>query len=225
MLRVAHRSRQFATLAAPLAALWLGLVVTNDLVAIQRPAAMASAPPLRADAIVALGGDDGTRARRAMELYQLGVASTVLLLAADSPAGPPGTPYPDLRGDLLERGGVPPAHIRYDTRPTSTWEEALVTRAWAQTCGWQRVVVVTEALHVARAQWAMRAVITTPDVTIDTIAAPRLESAATATRASPKSAVWHELQKLWYYRLVHGLGRCAADAQCLPMRAQRIECP
>ena len=215
--------KKLCRLGVELCTLALGFTVTHDLVELQRTPALD--PGYRADAIVALGGDDGVRSGHALTLYQHGVAPRILLLATDSPAGPTGSPYPDLRGDLLERGGVPPARIRYDTRPTSTWEEALVTRAWAQTCGWKRVVVVTEAPHVARAKWAMRAVITTPDVNIDTIAAPRPESAATAARASPKSAVWHELQKLWYYRLVHGLGRCAADAQCLPMRAQRIECP
>lgn len=215
--------KKLCRLGVELCTLALGFTVTHDLVELQRTPALD--PGYRADAIVALGGDDGVRSGHALTLYQHGVAPRILLLATDSPAGPTGSPYPDLRGDLLERGGVPPARIRYDTRPTSTWEEALLTRAWAQACGWRRVVVITDAPHTVRAQWAMRSMRTSSSVQIDAVAAPRTESTAAAGGSVQKGAVWSELKKLWYYRLVHGFDRCAADPQCIPMLTQRINCP
>lgn len=216
-----------ARLVAELAVIALGLVLTHDIVKLHQAPALAAV--VHADALVALGGDDGLRARHALALYARGVAPSILLLAADSPKGPGGAHYPDLRGDLLERGGVPADRIRYDTRPANTWQEALVTRAWAQACGWQRVVVVTDASHTARAQWAMRALTITTEVAIETVAAPRpnavgRESGSTAN-GTPTTAIWHELQKLWYYRLVYTFNRCARDSNCLPLPPARIDCP
>lgn len=178
------------------AALLLGLVMTNDIVAIHRGAPHAPVPS--ADAIVSLGGDDGTRARHALALYRRGMATRILLLAADSPAAPRGSPYPDVRGDLLLQAGVPANQFAYDLRPRSTWEEALVAREWAVACGWRQIIVVTAAPHGARALWAMQRALAQTDIGV------AVSTAAVDSAAAPldRHLVFAELSKLWRYRLI-----------------------
>src|SRR5277367_1665954 len=80
--------------------------------------------PVRADAIVILGGDDGDRARRALELYRDGYAPLLMLTGLDH--GESTTPVElTWRADYLVARGVPRSALRFEVESRSSYAEAV----------------------------------------------------------------------------------------------------
>lgn len=97
--------------------------------------------PVKADALVVLGGEDG-RAERAAELYQQGVAPAIVV-----------TGYGDCLKNvqLLERRGVPATAIFAEPSALSTLENAQKSVPLLRALRAHRVVLVTTWYHSRRA--------------------------------------------------------------------------
>ncbi len=109
--------------------------------------------PVAADLLVALGGDNGARAVRVLELYQKGFGPKVLL------TGPEGAhskvlPVHQLwRGTYLIQEGIPEKAILYDSKSRNSWEEAVNTLKLMREQKMERVLVVSDPPHLRRLAW------------------------------------------------------------------------
>jgi uncharacterized SAM-binding protein YcdF (DUF218 family) len=144
--------------AARKAALWLGaLALLSGAVAagIVGAGNFLEAPgrsPAKADLLAALGGDNGARADRVLELYRKGIAPRVLLTGPDlhSKTRPA---YLDFRARYLLQEGIPETAILFDRRSRNSWEEARSTLALMQAQKLARVLVVSDPPHMRRLSW------------------------------------------------------------------------
>ncbi len=108
--------------------------------------------PVRADAIVVLGGDDGDRALRALELFRGGYAPLVVLTGVEH--GETATPSAlTWRADYLEERGVPRSSLRFEVESRNSYEEAVNVLAQMRQQGWRRVIVVSDPPHMRRLSW------------------------------------------------------------------------
>ena len=104
-------------------------------------------PPVPSDAILILGGGDGSRQERALVLYQAGQAP-LLLSSGEAPKLPDFTrSFAEIGADYLVARGVPREAILLMPEPTSTYEEATASLKLAQSKGWTSLLVVTDAPH------------------------------------------------------------------------------
>ena len=109
--------------------------------------------PVKADLMVALGGDNGARADRVLELYREGFAPRILL------TGPEGA-YSKIRPSLLRwrtryliEEGVPEKALLIDSRAKSSWEEAVNALQLMREMKLDRVLVVSDPPHMRRLSW------------------------------------------------------------------------
>src|SRR5208283_3124170 len=144
------RTRTWLTLALVLAACAAAAVyaIRHAGYWLQAPAQV----PVRADAIIILGGDDGARALRALELYRDGYAPLLVLTGLDH--GETETP-PELtwRADFLVARGVPPSALRFEVESRSSYAEAVNVLAQMQHEAWRKVIVVSDPPHMRRLAW------------------------------------------------------------------------
>lgn len=98
--------------------------------------------PLRADAVVVLGGGAGVRYARGRELLLDGQSSHLLVI---NPS------YSERQDAQLTLGNK---DVRFDSTPRSTWQEAQTVRAWMQANGWKSVLVVSDPPHLLRVGYA-----------------------------------------------------------------------
>lgn len=131
------------------------------------PRAMSVIQP--ADAIVLLGGamrgdthmgtlpdlnQQADRLVAAVALYRMGKAP-VLVLSGGGPAGD--RPEAEQMRDLLRVMGVPDSAMVLESRSRDTHDNAVYTADILQERGWRRVLLVTSAFHMRRAQAAFAA--------------------------------------------------------------------
>ncbi len=109
-------------------------------------------PPVAADAIVVLGGDNGNRALRALELYRAGYATTIVLTGLERGKG---TPPPRLtwRAEYLVARGVPRSALRFEVESRNSYEEATNVFTLMRKRGWHRVIAVSDPPHMRRLAW------------------------------------------------------------------------
>ena len=108
--------------------------------------------PRRADAIVVLGGDEGQRALRALELYRGGYAPTLVLTGLEyGDAAPPAALT--WRADFLEARGVPRSALRFEVDSRNSYTEAVNILALMRQQGWQAAIVVSDPPHMRRLAW------------------------------------------------------------------------
>jgi uncharacterized SAM-binding protein YcdF (DUF218 family) len=108
--------------------------------------------PVKADLIFSLGGDNGGRADRVLELYRAGFAPRVLL-GAEGAHSRTRAAYLSWRARYLIDEGVPPLALLYDRRSLSSWEEAVNTLQLMQAMKLDRVLVVSDPPHMRRLSW------------------------------------------------------------------------
>lgn len=115
--------------------------------------------PRRADYVLVLGGDAGTRAVAAAMLVRRKYASTVLVprtvdCRAPDQMVPP--PEHELIRRVLVRCGVAEHAIRYlEGRVDSTYDEILALAKVLDGAPDKRVLVVTNGYHTRRARWVL----------------------------------------------------------------------
>ena len=119
----------------------------------------------KADAIVVLAGTRLDRPLEAVDLYQAGYASTIVLtyevperaLAVVSTRGVTLPVLADEARDAMIELGVPASAIIQPARiHRNTAEEAQTLHLLAREHAWRRVIVVTSPYHLRRAGFAMR---------------------------------------------------------------------
>lgn len=108
---------------------------------------------VKADLLVALGGDNGARADRVLELYRRGLAPKVLLTGPEGGHSKTRATYLNWRARYLVDHGIPEKELLYDYRSTSSWEEAVNTLRLMQEMKLDRVLVVSDPPHMRRLSW------------------------------------------------------------------------
>ena len=108
--------------------------------------------PVRADAIVVLGGDDGARALRALQLYRDGYAPLLVLTGFEHGETAPPAEL-TWRADFLVARGVPRSAVRFEFEPKSSYAEAVIILALMRQEVWHRVIVVSDPPHMRRLAW------------------------------------------------------------------------
>jgi len=202
--RVGHTRRWVARLVA--AALLAVVVCSHQLwLPLMARALVVDHPPQPADAILVLGGGQGERLERGLELYNEGYAP--LLITSGEPPLLPGfeTPFAELAADYLAERGIPREDIIVLPDTTSTREEADHSLRLARERGWRTLLVVTAEHHSRRAWLTFRKVYRGSGVNVALVA-------ARGEWYDPRSwwqeertflAVWEEYLKLAHY-LVKG---------------------
>lgn len=113
--------------------------------------------PTKADAIVVLGGGANTRPFAAAKLFHEGYARRVLILNTErEPADELGASPSDLdlNRRVLRALKVPDSAVTpVGQNVSSTYDEALAVREWAQRNGAKRILVPTDAFHTRRVKW------------------------------------------------------------------------
>ena len=135
-------------------------VLVLTLLAVMRLGSWLAAPaadPMVADAVVVLGGDDGSsRPTRAGELFRAGFVGQVVLTGGDGKPGTVADAQADPRVKLLIGMGVPASALHFDSASRNSWEEAHHGRRMMDEKGWRRVLVVSDPPHLRRLQLAWR---------------------------------------------------------------------
>ncbi len=108
--------------------------------------------PAKADLIAALGGDNGGRADKVLELYRKGFAPVVLLTGPDSHSKTRSA-YLDFRARYLVQEGIPEKALLFDRKSRNSWEEAAGALRLMQERKLQRVLVVSDPPHLRRLAW------------------------------------------------------------------------
>ena len=140
---------------------WIGLVAAVLLVAFAlwaisqaaRFLELPGAAPVKADLIVALGGEGGDRAFTAAGLYAAGYAPRILLTGLEFSAKESRPAFLHWRARVMHERGVPMERFEYDPQASNSWEEAVNTRHLMNTRGWKRVLVVSDPYHMRRLSW------------------------------------------------------------------------
>ena len=108
--------------------------------------------PVRADAIVVLGGNDGDRALRALGLYREGYAPKIVLTGLErGSASPPANLT--WRAEYLVARGVPKSALRFEIYSENSFEEAANILELMRKQGWRTVIAVSDPPHMRRLAW------------------------------------------------------------------------
>ena len=108
--------------------------------------------PVHADAIVVLGGNDGDRASRALELFKAGYAPKIVLTGLErGRASPPANLT--WRAEYLVARGVPKSAVRFEVYSENSYEEAENILELMKKQGWHTVIAVSDPPHMRRLAW------------------------------------------------------------------------
>ena len=108
--------------------------------------------PVKADLIFALGGDNGARADRVLELYRKGFGSKVLL-GSEGAHSRTRAAYLSWRARYLIDAGIPEKALLFDHTSTTSWNEAVNALQVMQAMKLDRVLVVSDPPHMRRLSW------------------------------------------------------------------------
>lgn len=127
--------------------------------------------PEGGDVVVVLGGgvrlldparqkvfpadDTVERCIHAAELYQSGPPCPVLVAGGNMPPVEEGPSLAQVMADFLQQLGVERRHIVLEEHSTNTYENAVFSSAILRNQGWQRAILVTDALHMHRARLSL----------------------------------------------------------------------
>lgn len=156
--------------------------------------------PVKADLLVALGGDDGGRALVVSELYRKGYAP-VILLTGEGVHSKTRAQYLTWRARYLIDQGIPERALLFDRRSASSWEEAVNTLRRMQSMKMDRVLVVSDRPHMRRLSWVWGRVFEGSGKSYVLVASDMEDwDAAHWWRTSPNAQfVFAEYIKLGYY--------------------------
>jgi uncharacterized SAM-binding protein YcdF (DUF218 family) len=110
-----------------------------------------------ADVIVILAGGNGARERHAAELYHQGYAPVLVIFWATTEVLGHTVHLTRLACHHLKEAGVPAEAIQLSSEHVrTTYDEARQFATLAQTQGWKKVIVVSDACHSRRAALTFR---------------------------------------------------------------------
>jgi uncharacterized SAM-binding protein YcdF (DUF218 family) len=110
-------------------------------------------PASKADVIVILGGDTGSRLSAALEFYRRGLAPKLFLAGVESDDLSTYNPMLNLRLQYLLAQGVPREAIVVDRQSSNSWEEAANTLKLMHDSGWHKALVISDPPHLRRLSW------------------------------------------------------------------------
>lgn len=161
--------------------------------------------PCKADLMVSLGGEYGSRVLTASELYANGYSSRILLTGYEGGAIGPRPKFANWRPHFLQENGVPMGVLLFDSLSRNSWEEAVNTLQLMQKKGWDTVLVVSDPPHMRRLFWAWSKVFAGSDKHF-VLVSTNLEGWDAAhwwREQANVDFVMSEYAKLVYYRIVH----------------------
>lgn len=159
--------------------------------------------PQRADALLILGGGDGSRQDRAIALYQEGLAP-LIISSGERPYLPDfQRTFAEIGADYLIARGVPAESILLLEGTTSTYDEALASLNLAREWGLTSLIVVSDHYHLRRANLTFRRVYRGSEISLTFVAAHPswFDVNAWWTQERSLMAVFEEYEKLVYYLL------------------------
>jgi uncharacterized SAM-binding protein YcdF (DUF218 family) len=160
---------------------------------------------VKADVLVALGGDNGGRIYKAAEIYGQHFADHVLLTGIEGGAVDPRSHYLNWRARFLIERDVPEQALLFDTASSNSWEEAVNTLQLMKDRHWQQVLVVSDPPHLRRLAWVWGHVFEGSGKEYRLIAAP-LEGWDAGQWWKNDNSVQYVLMefiKLAYYKIAH----------------------
>jgi uncharacterized SAM-binding protein YcdF (DUF218 family) len=110
----------------------------------------------KADLLVLLGGDSGTRSLLGAQLFSEGYAPRILLTGLDSGEKDILPYYLHWRSQVLIARGVPQDKILFDKASMNSWQEAEHTLAIMKIKGWKSVLIVSDPPHMRRLNWVWK---------------------------------------------------------------------
>lgn len=213
-------TRRALSLGAATLSLLLALCLLTPALRAPLAALTLSQPPVRADAIVVLGGgiqcgsatleaSSVSRLLRGLELWQAGYAKVMTVSEQSGLLGPRDCP----KISALERSGISALYPRGGpemltlARVTTTTDEAARVRDLARTRGWTRALLVTSPSHSRRAAAVFE------QAGVPVVSVPAREIRFDETLGTP-------LDRLWAVRILayEGLSRVKAALGGTPER-------
>jgi len=159
--------------------------------------------PQRADALLILGGGDGSRQDRALALYQEGL--TPFIISSGERPYLPGfqRTFAEIGAEYLIARGVPAESILLLQETTSTYDEALASLRLAKERGFTSLLVVSDHYHLRRSSLVFRRVYQGSGISLTFVAAHPswFDADAWWTQERSLMAVFEEYEKLVYYLL------------------------
>jgi uncharacterized SAM-binding protein YcdF (DUF218 family) len=132
--------------------------------------------PVKADAIVLLGGGIDLRPYGAADLYQQGLAQRILIMNSELKATDRDEltiPWCEMAQRVLRRHGVPASAIEVaGTNLTSTYEEACTVRDWCQRSQARVLLIPNGPFNTRRAKWLFQKVLRPSGVEVRVLAMP-----------------------------------------------------
>jgi uncharacterized SAM-binding protein YcdF (DUF218 family) len=107
----------------------------------------------RADVIVILGGDTGSRLVAALDLYRRGLAPRLFLAGVETDELSTYNPMFNPRLQYLLAEGVPREAIFVDKKSHNSWEEATSSLSLMREAGWRKALVISDPPHLRRLSW------------------------------------------------------------------------
>lgn len=156
-------------------------------------------PVAKADVIVVLGGETLNRSSRAIELFQRGAASHILISGAGD-------------AELIERrllaAGIPRSAVAKEASSATTWENAILTARVLRSTHARRVILVTSWFHTRRASATFRHVM--PEIEFFPAAARQDWSTHVHYKVERIRTLSREYLKLFWYLPRYGVWPWAA---------------
>jgi uncharacterized SAM-binding protein YcdF (DUF218 family) len=113
-------------------------------------------PPSETRPRAMLGWNSLNRCFRAADLYEQGPRCPVLITGGDMEPDKPGPTLAEAMGDFLHRYGIPQEDLWLETESLSTFENARECSEILASRGIRRVILVTDAIHLRRAEMCFR---------------------------------------------------------------------
>ena len=161
--------------------------------------------PVKADLIASLGGDNGARADRVIELYRSGFAPRIVLTGPETSNPKVRAAHQSWRERYLVEEGIPESALLFDRRSRSTWDEAVNTLALMRGMNLQRVLVVSDPPHMRRVDWVWARVFAGSGKSYSLVASdlPEWDAAHWWRTSLGAQYVFGEYIKLAYYLAQH----------------------
>lgn len=159
--------------------------------------------PRPADALLVLGGGDGSRQDRAIALYQEKLAP-LIISSGERPYLPDfQRTFAEIGADYMIARGVPAESILLLKETTSTYDEALASLSLAREFGFTSLLVVSDHYHLRRSSLTFRRVYRGSGISLTFVAAypSWFDVNAWWTQERSLMAVFEEYEKLIYYLL------------------------
>ena len=166
------------------------------------------ADPLEpSDIIFVLNGDVATRPFQAAKLLRQGLADKVVIARAENSLAVDmglAQNVTDTSIAVMKKAGIPEAKITqlpFGKGVTSTFDEAVALRSYAQQSSLHRVIVVTSAIHTRRARWIITRATAGAHlkITMSPSPDPRYTSSSWWTQEDGLIGYQNEYIKLMYY--------------------------